>query len=65
MQYKYKGANHCRWCGVSNETLRHVVNCGTNGRDIENVEEVIHGTDVHLMKEVAIRIEDFLEKVDV
>ena len=65
MQYKYRNQNHCRWCGISNETLEHIVNCGTNGCHIENVDEIIHGNDLHLMKEVAIRIEDFLEKVDI
>ena len=65
MQYKYQGANHCRWCGISDETLGHIVNCGTNGCNIDNVENIIYGTDINQMKEIAVRIEDFLEKVEV
>ena len=65
MQYRYQGANCCRWCGISDETLSHVVNCGASGYTIDNIEEIIYGTDIHQMKEVAMRIEDFLEKVDV
>ena len=33
----------CRWCGVSNETLEHVVNCGRNDEQIVDVEGKLHG----------------------
>ena len=65
MQYKYRDNNHCRWCGVSDETLSHVVNCGYEGENMENVEQIINGTDFEKMRELAERIEDFLERVEV
>ena len=65
MQYKYRNNNHCRWCGVSDETLEHVVNCGYEGEHMEAVEEIINGTDLEKMRELADRIEDFLERVEV
>ena len=66
MQYKFKDENHCRWCGICDETLSHIVNCGfDNDRNIEDVEDVIYGTDLQKMKIVAQRIEDFLERVEV
>ena len=37
MKYKYKEDMHCRWCGISEETLSHVVNCGFDGDTIEDV----------------------------
>ena len=66
MQYKYDDhQNHCRWCGVHDETLDHIVNCGYDGHCIQNVEEIMNGTDLQQMREMAVRIEDFLERVDV
>ena len=61
MQYE----NHCRWCGISDETLKHIVNCGFNDENIEDIEEILHGTDLQKLKLVAQRIEDFLERVEV
>ena len=65
MQYKYRDENHCRWCGISDETLKHIVNCGFNDENIEDIEEILHGTDLQKLKLVAQRIEDFLERVEV
>ena len=65
MQYKYKDGIHCRWCGISDETVSHIVNCGYNGQPIDDVEEIIYGSDIQKMKDVAERIEDFIERVDV
>ena len=55
---------HCRWCGIGDETLMHIVNCGVDTY-VENVEEIIHGADLQLMKEVAIRVENFLDRVEI
>ena len=63
--YKYENGGHCRWCGVVDETLEHVVNCGSSGSKIHNVKESIRGDDILLMKRIAERIEDFLERVEV
>ena len=65
MQYKYREDMHCRWCGISEETLSHVVNCGHNGDTIDNVHEIIEGHDIQKMKEVAERIQYFLERIEV
>ena len=62
MQYKYKENMHCRWCGISEETLCHIVNCGSDGATIENVDGIIHGSNFQKMKDV---VENFLDRVDV
>ena len=63
--YKYPNGGHCRWCGVVNETLDHVVNCGSDGCVIQNIEEVMQGKDIYQMKRIAERLYDFLERVEV
>ena len=65
MQYKYKENMHCRWCGISEETLSHVVNCGFDGDTLENVDEIVYGSNMQNMREVARRVEDFLERIEV
>ena len=65
MQYKYRDNNHCRWCGVCDETLGHIINCGYEGEHMESAERIVYGTDVQEMSELANRIEDFLERVEV
>ena len=65
MQYKFRDENYCRWCGICDETLSHIVNCGSDDEDIEDVEETIYGTDLQKLKLVAQRIENFLERVEV
>ena len=62
---KYKVTNtSCRWCGVGEETLNHVVNCGKSTL-ITNVDEILCEMKLHKLKEIATRVEDFLSKVDV
>ena len=64
-RYQYKDGTHCRWCGVSDETLGHIVNCGYHGEELRNVDEVLKGEDVAQMRNVAERIQDFLDRIDV
>ena len=64
MQYKFKDNQHCRWCGVSNETLQHIVNCAFESR-IDDVEAVLElGSNLDLMGEIAERVGEFLERVE-
>ena len=57
--------NFCRWCGVCDETLDHVVNCGINGDKIANVQEILTlGTDTMTLGQIADRIEDFLSRIE-
>jgi hypothetical protein len=66
MNYRYQDhEKHCRWCGVSDETLNHVVNCGYKGETIESADCIIYGSDIQEMKNIAVRIEDFLRRVEV
>ena len=46
-------------------TQSYIVNCGCDGATIENVDGVIHGSNFQKMKEVAERVENFLDRVDV
>ena len=64
--YKYINGGHCRWCGVVDETLEHIVNCGPgNKTKLYNVEHtVLHENDTLLLKRIAERIEDFLDRVE-
>ena len=65
MQYKFKDNQHCRWRGVSNETLQHIVNCGFESK-IDDVEAVLElGSNLDLMGEIAERVAEFLERVEV
>ena len=65
MEYKFKDNQHCRWCGVSNETLQHIVNCGFESK-IDDVEAVLElGSNLDLMGEIAERVAEFLERVEV
>ena len=65
MKYKYEDEEkHCRWCGVCDETLNHVVNCGYNGEAVEDAEITMIGSDVQKMKNIAERVEDFLQRVE-
>ena len=66
MQYKYgDDEKYCRWCGVSDETLDHIVNCGYVGETIDSAEHIVHGSDLQKMKNIAERVEDFLQRVEV
>ena len=62
--YQYKD-NLCRWCGVSDETATHVVNCGTSEEKIDNIEEaMLLCTDYLKISRIADRITDFTSRVE-
>ena len=63
---KYQNIHQtCRWCGMTDETLEHVTNCG-NDEEIMNVEAVLNQlTDLSVIEKVAGRVRDFLSKVEV
>ena len=62
--YQHKD-NFCRWCGVSDETVSHVVNCGASGDKIENVEKtLILCNDKLKLSQIADRVEDFISRVE-
>ena len=66
MKYQYQNDNHCRWCGVSDETIQHVVNCGSDKPVLLDVEKTIQeGNNLEQMKDIAERIEAFLDCVEV
>jgi len=62
---KYQNSYYmCRWCGVTDETLEHVVNCGSEGV-MSNVEKVVTELgDSDKLGDVARRVKDFLSRVD-
>ena len=62
MEYKFTDLS-CRWCGISEERLEHIVNCGQDSK-INNVEEVLEEMKMDKLKEVASRVQDFLWRVD-
>ena len=63
MSYKFSDTS-CRWCGVAEETLGHIINCGKEAV-INNVEEILAGMDLEKLREVAIRVSEFTDKVEV
>ena len=66
MKYKFQEDQCCRWCGISDESLQHVVNCGSFDGVIPDVEDIVkEGKDLNLLTEIAERVEDFLERVEV
>ena len=65
MKYKFQEDQCCR-CGISDESLQHVVNCGSFDGVIPDVEDIVkEGKDLNLLTEIAERVEDFLERVEV
>ena len=62
MEYRFKDLS-CRWCGISDETLEHIVNCGQGSR-ISDVEKVLAEMEMDKLKEVALRVQDFLWRID-
>ena len=54
----------CRWCGVAEETLEHVVNCGKS-RPINGIEKRLNQMDLKDLEEVASRVKKFLAHVEV
>ena len=63
MKYKYSDMS-CRWCGVAEETLEHVTNCGKD-QSINDIEKSLTQMDLKEMKEIALRVKEFLAKVEV
>ena len=64
MSYKFNEYS-CRWCGVSDETLEHIVNCGRNDERVENVEKALLAMDIDELNKIASRVDEFLSKVEV
>lgn len=64
MKYKFKDSL-CRWCGVTDETLPHIVNCGRNDERIVDVEKALHELKLEEISEIASRVDEFLDKVDI
>ena len=63
LTYKYQDKN-CRWCGIGEETVQHITNCGSDLDTIDNVENIINnGSDITTLKIIALRIEEFLNKI--
>ena len=63
MTYKFNNTS-CRWCGVAEETLQHVVNCGKS-QPIIGIEKTLTQMDLKGLKEIASRVKEFLAKVEV
>ena len=63
-QYKH-GDCQCRWCGVCDETLEHVANCGTNDGLIINVEKALQEMNIEELHKVVLRVDEFLSRVEV
>ena len=64
MKYKYKDNLSCRWCGVYEETLEHIVNCGQDTH-IHEVEKSLQEMEIGKLEEIAVRTREFLWKVEV
>ena len=62
MKYKFND-DSCRWCGIGEETLNHIVNCGRSDSHID-AEAIICDLKISELKELATRVEEFLWKVD-
>ena len=62
---KYQNVHEtCRWCGVTDETLEHVTNCG-NEEVVTNVEVLLNQiSDLSMVEKAAERIKDFISRVD-
>ena len=63
-QYKH-GDCQCRWCGVCDETLEHVANCGTNDGLIINVEKALQEMNIEELHKVVLRVDEFLSRVEI
>ena len=62
-RFKYSD-NLCRWCGVDDETLQHIVNCG-NEVIISDTETVVNELRKDQMEIIAEKVEMFISKVEV
>ena len=64
MKFKYKEDLSCRWCGICEESLEHIVNCGQNTQ-ISEVGKSLREMETEKLKEIAVRTREFLWKVEV
>ena len=64
MKFKYKEDLSCRWCGICEESLEHIVNCGQNTH-ISEVDKSLQEMETEKLKEIAVRTREFLWKVEV
>ena len=64
MRYKFSDTA-CRWCGIGDETIDHIVNCGRS-EVVSNVESILEkGMEIKILEEIAIRVKDFVSKVEI
>ena len=54
----------CRWCGVTDETLQHIVNCGSEEVMVE-VEKAVENQEWSKLGHVARKVKEFLSRVEV
>ena len=54
----------CRWCGMSDETLDHVINCGEETKLVDT-EENLNLLNHKEIEKIAWRVDEFLSKVDI
>ena len=65
MHTKYQNSSlECRWCGVTDETLQHIVNCGS-GEVMVEVEKAVENQEWSKMEHVARKVKEFLSRVEV
>ena len=64
MRYKFSEYS-CRWCGVSDETLDHIINCGQSEERIDDVEQALLEMNIDKLNKIALRVDEFLSKVEV
>ena len=65
MTYKFKDSV-CRWCGICDEKLEHIVNCGRNEDDhIHDVDMALSELNLDMLNKIALRVDEFLGKVEV
>ena len=62
---KFQQSNNiCRWCGATDETLNHVVECGSP-KVKYNAQIAVDELHEEKLKEVAERVGEFLSKVEI
>ena len=62
--FLYSDTN-CRWCGVGEETIAHIVNCGASTLPISDIqEEISAGSNLVALELIAHRIQNFLDLVN-
>ena len=56
--------NTCRWCGVDDETLNHIVNCGESELIPDAEKSVDEISEIGVLDIIARQVKTFLTKVD-